>query len=176
VLSFVGQEEDGLDVISMLEHYKKGWSSKIKVLQLQKFANGVEVAVGAFFNGADYNLRVFITSSTEDVQRRHRPADGRDGDLAASGRARTSCSRTPWSERGATRRRRRHRLRRTSNCIVNSRGIYPLRIHAAGSATRRSIFRSKGPSRSGASFLPALARGEPFNLRTKRGFQIWVLR
>ncbi|HVP19258.1 MAG TPA: phosphoribosylamine--glycine ligase, partial [Spirochaetia bacterium] len=30
VLSFVGQEEDGLDVLTMLEHYKNGWSTKIK--------------------------------------------------------------------------------------------------------------------------------------------------
>jgi phosphoribosylamine--glycine ligase len=63
VLSFVGQEEDGLDVLTMLERYRKGWSSKIKSFQLQKYASGVEVAVGAFFNGTDF-LRFSPTSST----------------------------------------------------------------------------------------------------------------
>ncbi|MBU5558066.1 MAG: hypothetical protein KQA33_03290, partial [Candidatus Aenigmarchaeota archaeon] len=53
-LLFIGQEEDGLDVLQILEHYKKNWSKKIKVFQLQKFAAGVEVAVGAFFNGKDF--------------------------------------------------------------------------------------------------------------------------
>src|SRR5712692_2196730 len=53
-LLFVGQEEDGKDVEAVLEHYKRNWSNKIKVFQIQKYANGVEVAVGAFFNGKDF--------------------------------------------------------------------------------------------------------------------------
>src|SRR5260370_168501 len=48
---FVGEEEDGEDVIRMLEAYKKAFSEEIKVFQLQLRINGVEVAVGAFFNG-----------------------------------------------------------------------------------------------------------------------------
>jgi len=53
-LLFIGQEEDGKDVEQVLEHYKRNWSNKIKIFQIQKFANGVEVAVGAFFNGKDF--------------------------------------------------------------------------------------------------------------------------
>lgn len=53
-LLFVGQEEDGEDVQQVLEHYKKNWSTKIKAFQIQKFASGVEIAVGAFFNGKDF--------------------------------------------------------------------------------------------------------------------------
>ncbi|MBX9765585.1 phosphoribosylamine--glycine ligase, partial [Patescibacteria group bacterium] len=53
-LLFVGQEEDGSDVIRMLETYKRVWSSKIKVFQLQKKVSGVEVGVGAFFNGKKF--------------------------------------------------------------------------------------------------------------------------
>ena len=53
-LLFVGQEEDGKDVLLVLEHYKRNWSNKIKIFQIQKYANGVEVAVGAFFNGKDF--------------------------------------------------------------------------------------------------------------------------
>lgn len=49
VLSFIGQEEDGLDILTILEHYKKGWGSKIRNFQIQKFATGVEVAVGGVF-------------------------------------------------------------------------------------------------------------------------------
>lgn len=48
---FVGEEDDGQDVIRMLEAYKKALSDEIKVFQLQRRVTGVEVAVGAFFNG-----------------------------------------------------------------------------------------------------------------------------
>jgi phosphoribosylamine-glycine ligase len=53
-LLFVGEEDDGKDVIQVLEHYKKAWSERIKVFQLQKKISGVEVAVGAFFNGKEF--------------------------------------------------------------------------------------------------------------------------
>lgn len=54
-LLFVGQEPDGKDVIDVLTKYKKNnWANKIKVFLLQKHASGVEVAVGAFFNGRDF--------------------------------------------------------------------------------------------------------------------------
>ncbi len=53
-LLFVGQEADGNDVINVLARYKKRWSNKIRIFQLQKFSSGVEVAVGAFFNGREF--------------------------------------------------------------------------------------------------------------------------
>ena len=60
---FVGEEEDGNDVIGMLEAYKRAFSEEIKVFQLQRRVNGVEVAVGAFFNGKKFitpvNIRHF---------------------------------------------------------------------------------------------------------------------
>src|ERR1700729_127508 len=51
---FVGEEDDGQDVIRMLEAYKKALSDEIKVFQLQRRGIGVEVAVGAFFNGKSF--------------------------------------------------------------------------------------------------------------------------
>src|ERR1700732_1937463 len=42
---FVGEEDDGQDVIRMLEAYKKALSDEIKVFQLQRRVSGVEVAV-----------------------------------------------------------------------------------------------------------------------------------
>jgi len=53
-LLFVGQEEDGKDILEMLRRYKKNWGKQIKVFQIQKYVSGVEVAVGAFFNGEDF--------------------------------------------------------------------------------------------------------------------------
>ncbi len=53
-LLFLGTEEDGRDIIEVLEHNKTTWAKKVKTFQLQKFASGVEIAVGAFFNGEDF--------------------------------------------------------------------------------------------------------------------------
>jgi phosphoribosylamine--glycine ligase len=54
---FVGEEEDGEDVIRMLEAYKKAFADEIKVFQLQRRINGVEVAVGAFSTGRNSSRR-----------------------------------------------------------------------------------------------------------------------
>src|SRR5579864_5643427 len=51
---FVGEEEDGDDVVRMLEAYKRAFSEEIKVFQLDRRMIGVEVAVGAFFNGKNF--------------------------------------------------------------------------------------------------------------------------
>ena len=59
-LLFVGREEDSKDVIQILELYKKNWAKKIKTFQLQKHATGVEVAVGAFFNGKEFVMPVCV--------------------------------------------------------------------------------------------------------------------
>src|SRR3989338_7437732 len=59
-LLFISEEEDGKDVLEVLLHNKKTWSKKIASFQLQKFASGVEVAVGAFFNGKDFILPVCV--------------------------------------------------------------------------------------------------------------------
>ena len=59
-LLFIGQEVDGKDILQVLEHYKVNWSKKIKDFQMQKFAEGVEIAVGAFFNGKDFVMPICV--------------------------------------------------------------------------------------------------------------------
>src|SRR3989338_11430563 len=53
-LLFVGEEDDGQDVIQILEAYKKAWPSELKLFQLQRRVTGVEVGVGGFFNGHEF--------------------------------------------------------------------------------------------------------------------------
>jgi phosphoribosylamine---glycine ligase len=57
---FMAHEDDGKDLIEILEQNKKAWAKKIKKFQLQKMAVGVEVAAGAFFNGEDFVYPVNI--------------------------------------------------------------------------------------------------------------------
>src|SRR5262245_34099156 len=59
-LLFVGEEEDGKDVIQVLDDYKRTQSALIKEFQLQRRVVGIEVAVGAFFNGKEFILPICV--------------------------------------------------------------------------------------------------------------------
>src|SRR3990167_10773197 len=53
-LLFLGKDDDGKDLHEILRSNQKVLKNKIKQFQLQKFVSGVEIAVGAFFNGNDF--------------------------------------------------------------------------------------------------------------------------
>lgn len=52
-LTYVGELEDGSDLISVLQSYKK-YSNEINRYSLQKRVFGNEIAIGRFFNGQDW--------------------------------------------------------------------------------------------------------------------------
>ena len=174
VLSFIGQEEDGLDILAILERYKNTWSTKIKSFQLQKFVSGVEVAVGAFFNGQDFILPACINFEHKRMFNEEiGPSTGEMGTLMFwSGRARLYDETLPklrpiLAEMGFV-------GYFDINCIVNARGIYPLEITPRFGYPTINIQMEGVTSRWG-DFLFALANKQPFDLRTKRGFQIGVV-
>src|SRR3989339_1457815 len=123
---FMGQEEDSKDIIEVLEQNKILWAKKINKFQLQKMAVGVEVAVGAFFNGDDFIYPININFE----HKRLFPGDigpytGEMGTLMF------------WTQPNtifkATLEKMREELRAAHyagyidiNCIANARGIYPL--------------------------------------------------
>jgi phosphoribosylamine--glycine ligase len=174
VLSFVGQEEDGLDVLMMLEHYKNGWASKIKSFQLQKYASGVEVAVGAFFNGKEFLQPIFV--NFEHKRMMNDEIGPQTGEMGTAGFWYGPC--TLFSQ---TLLKMKERLAEAGyvgyidiNCIANNRGIYPLEFTARFGYPTINLQVEGVLSRWG-EFLAALARGEAFNLRTKKGFQVCVV-
>jgi phosphoribosylamine--glycine ligase len=172
VLSFVGQEDDGRDVLTMLERYKKGWGAKIKSFQLQKYVAGVEVAIGAFFNGKDFILPAFVNFEhkrmfNDDIG----PSTGEMGTLGFFAGENTLFRETLG--------RMKTRLPGyvgyfDINCIVNARGIYPLEFTSRFGYPTINL-QIEGVLSKWGDFLTALAKGEPFELRTKRGFQICVV-
>jgi phosphoribosylamine--glycine ligase len=174
VLSFVGQEEDGLDVLTILEHYKSGWGSKIKTFQLQKFAAGVEVAVGAFFNGKDFIYPVFI--NFEHKRMFNDDIGPQTGEMGTSGF---------WHGVSTlfqqTLGKMKDRLALSGyvgyidiNCIANSRGIFPLEFTCRFGYPTINLQIEGVLSRWG-ELLSAMARGQAFSLRTKKGFQVCVV-
>ncbi|HLT32956.1 MAG TPA: hypothetical protein VKZ98_04120 [Aquaticitalea sp.] len=60
-LLFVGNDEEGLDVIRVLKAYDKSWGNDFGNFQLQKKVKGVEISVAAFFNGKEFLKPINIT-------------------------------------------------------------------------------------------------------------------
>ena len=173
-LLFVGQEEDGNDVINVLAHYKKNWSNKIKIFQIQQFSSGVEVAVGAFFNGKEFIRPVNINFEHKRLFPSNiGPSTGEMGTLMM------------WTNKSSmfdlTLEKMKPALATSGyvgyidiNCIANGTGIYPLEFTSRFGYPTISIH-MEGITSKWGKFLYALAKGENAGLNTKKGFQVGVV-
>jgi phosphoribosylamine--glycine ligase len=173
-LLFVGEEDDGKDVIQILEIYKARWSKQIKEFQLQKFISGVEIAVGAFFNGEDFAYPINVNFEHKKLF---------PGNIGPStGEMGTSMY---WSQPNTifneTLLKMKDKLKQSGyvgyvdmNCIVNGRGIYPLEFTCRFGYPTISI-QIEGVTSNWGEFLYALVKKENFDLKTKKGFQVGVV-
>jgi phosphoribosylamine---glycine ligase len=170
---FVGEEEDGDDVIRMLEAYKKAFAEEIKVFQLQRRVTGVEVAVGAFFNGKNFITPVNINFEHKKL------FPGNIG--PPTGEMGTSMF---WSEPNRlftqTLLKMESKLAEEGyvgyidlNCIVNNNGIYPLEFTSRFGYPTISI-QQEGMLTPISDLFWELANGLEPKWRTRSGFQIGV--
>lgn len=173
-LLFVGQEEDGKDILEMLERYQKNWGKKIKEFQLQKYISGVEVAVGAFFNGKEFIFPININFEHKKMF---------PGDIGPStGEMGTSMFFANENKLfDLTLLKMKERLSASGyvgyidlNCIVNSRGIYPLEFTSRFGYPHISIM-MEGMLSEWGEILYGIAKGETPELRTKRAFEVGVV-
>jgi len=170
---FVGKDKHGTDVIEVLKSYKKKYAKTIKVFQLQKREVGVEVAIGAFFNGKE-----FVTPININFE--HKPMFPGNVGLM-TGECGTSMF---FSKENKLFKQTLQKMEKTFrkekyvgyidlNCIANERGIWPLEF------TNRfgypCIFiQAEGIEMDIGQFLYKLASGELKKFRTKKGLQIGV--
>ena len=171
---FIGQEDTGSDIIEVLEHNKKAWSRKIKKFQLQKYVQGVEIAVGAFFNGKDFIRPINVNFEHKklfpgDIG----PYTGEMGTLMF------------WSDSNKIFRATLEKLKPALetcgyigyidiNCIANNNGVYPLEVTARFGYPTISI-QLEGILNPTSEWLAKLAQSEEFALRTRKGFQVGVV-
>jgi phosphoribosylamine--glycine ligase len=172
-LLFVGEEEDGRDVVQVLHDYKRFLSGQVKEFQLQRRIMGVEVAVCAFFNGREFVTPVCVNFEHKKLF---------PGDIGpATGEMGTSMF---WSEPNrlfnATLKKMEAKLAEARyagaidiNCIVNSNGIYPLEFTARFGYPLISI-QQEGLSTPIGELLYKLAEGTLNRVRARSGFQIGV--
>ena len=172
-LLFVGEEEDGRDVVQVLEDYKRHLSDTVKEFQLQRRIIGVEVAVGAFFNGKEFVTPVCVNFEHKKLF---------PGDIGpATGEMGTSMF---WSGPNrlfnATLKKMESRLAQARfssyidvNCIVNSNGIYPLEFTSRFGYPAISI-QQEGLLTPIGELLSRLSEGKISEVRARSGFQIGV--
>jgi phosphoribosylamine--glycine ligase len=170
---FVGEEDDGHDVIHMLEAYKRAFSDEIKIFQLQRRVTGVEVAVGAFFNGKNFIHPININFEHKKL------FPGENG--PPTGEMGTTMF---WSEPNElftrTLLKMEPKLAEEGyvgyidlNCIVNHLGIYPLEFTARfGYPT--IMIQQAGMITPIGQFFWDLASGIDPKLKVRSGFQIGV--
>ena len=172
-LLFVGEDEDGKDVLQVLEDYKRAWSERIKEFQLQRRIVGVEVAAGGFFNGSEFVYPINVNFEHKKLF---------PGDIGPStGEMGTTMF---WSEPNKifnnTLKRMEPRLREERyvgyidvNCIVNSNGIYPLEFTSRFGYPTISI-QQEGMLTPIGEFFLKLADGSLKQFKARSGFQIGV--
>jgi phosphoribosylamine---glycine ligase len=173
-LLFVGMEKDGSDVIRVLEAYKKVWSAEIKEFQLQCKVTGVEIAIGAFFNGRQFIYPINVNFEHKKM------FPGNIG--PATGEMGTSMF---WSEEPnrlfvETLRKMEKKLAAENyigyidiNCIVSGRAIYPLEFTARFGYPTISIQQDSMITPI-SEFLDDLASGREVKLKVKKGFAVGV--
>lgn len=171
---FVGHDESGSDLVEVLSHNKASWARKYKRFQLQKFVSGVEVAVGAFFNGNDFIFPININFEHKKLF---------PGDIGPNTTEMGTLM--YWTNPNpifrATLEKIKEPLAKSKyvgyidiNCIANSTAVYPLEFTARFGYPTTSI-QLEGILSPIGELLWKLASGEAFDLRTKKGFQIGVV-
>lgn len=172
-LLYIGEEDDGRDVIQVLNDYSKAWASKIPAFQLQKKINGVEIAVGAFFDGKEFIYPINVNFEHKKLF---------PGNLGPStGEMGTAMF---WSGPNKlfnqTLKKMEPKLAEEGyvgyidlNCIVNSKGIYPLEFTSRFGYPCIFI-QEEGMLTSLGDFLYELAQGNKPKLKVRSGFQIGV--
>lgn len=173
-LLFLGKDEDGKDIYEILRSNKKILEKRIKQFQLQKFVLGVEIAVGAFFNGDDFVYPISVNFEHKKLFPGNiGPFTGEMGTLNYFSMPNTIFK--------TTLEKMREDLRTSKyvgyidiNCIANARGIYPLEFTARFGYPTISI-QMEGVCGEWGEFLYKIAKGENVELKTKKGFQIGVV-
>jgi len=172
-LLFVGEEHDGIDVLQVLRDYKAAWKGSEINFQLQKRIEGIEIAVGAFFNGKRFVYPINVNFEHKKLF---------PGNLGPStGEMGTSMF---WSKPNAlfnsTLKKFEKKLSEENyvgyvdiNCIVNSKGIHPLEWTTRFGYPTMSI-QSEGIAMPISEFYYKLANGEDFDIKVKKGFQVGV--
>ncbi|GGL39161.1 hypothetical protein GCM10009037_23610 [Halarchaeum grantii] len=172
-LLYVGNEDDGSDVVDVLRAYKKAWGHRMKGFQLQRKVEGVEVAICGFFDGEQF---------IDDVNFNFEHKKLFPGNIGPStGEMGTSMF---WGGRNKLFEETLGKLEGwlanegyvgsiDVNCIVNETGIYPLEFTPRFGYPTIALQEESIESSTGEFFYD-LAHGNDPDLQVHNGYQIGV--
>ena len=172
-LLYVGNEDDGSDVIDVLRAYKKAWGHRMKGFQLQRKVEGVEVAVCGFFDGNGFVDRANLNFEHKKLF---------PGNIGPStGEMGTSMF---WTERNRLFEETLGKLEGwlaeegyvgsiDINCIVNENGIFPLEFTPRFGYPTIPLQEESIESPTGEFFYD-LAHGNDPEIEVHNGYQIGV--
>jgi phosphoribosylamine---glycine ligase len=170
-LLFVGEEEDGSDIVRVLKAYEKSWGDEMGTFQLQRRVKGVEVSVAAFFNGREFIKPVNITFEHKKLFPKELGVS--TGEMGTS---------MFWADDNPIFNATLGKMEKTLaednfvghidiNCIVNGNGIYPLEFTTRFGFPQVFIQRA-GIKEPFGRLLYKVASGQSFTLKTRSGFQV----
>ena len=170
-LLFVGTDDEGLDVIRVLQAYEKSWGNSFGNFQLQRKVKGVEISVSAYFNGKNFIYPINVTFEHKKLFPKELGVS--TGEMGSS---------MFWTKDSpifdATLKKFEATLAAESfigqldiNCIVNGTGIYPLEFTARFGYPQIYIQRAGIIEPLGSLFFK-LASGQSFKIQVKKGFQV----
>jgi len=172
-LLYVGNEDDGSDVVDVLRAYKKAWGHRMKGFQLQRKVEGVEIAICGFFDGERFVDRVnFNFEHKKLFPGNIGPSTGEMGtSMFWGGRnrlfAETLGKLEDWlADEGYV-------GSIDINCIVNETGIYPLEFTPRFGYPTIALQEESFESPTGQFFYD-LAHGNDPELAVHDGYQIAV--
>lgn len=170
-LLFVGNDDEGLDVIRILKAYEKSWGNTFGDFQLQRKVRGVEVSVSAYFNGKQFIKPLNVTFEHKKLFPNELGVS--TGEMGSS---------MFWTNDSpifdATLKKFETTLAKQNfvghidiNCIVNGNGIYPLEFTSRFGYPQVYI-QSDGINEPLGNLIFKITNGENYSINTKKGFQI----
>lgn len=171
-VNYVGSLPDGSDIISLLKNYKV---ANISPITLQEKIEGVEIAVGRYFNGFDWVGPIELNIEHKQLCNDSLgPMTGEMGTLM-------------WYDHNEnnilfqkTLSRLKPHLQKINfrgdidiNCIVNENTIYPLEVTSRFGCPATQL-QSAFHLSPWKDFLLAIAQGNKYNLKYKKGYGIVV--
>ena len=175
-MHYIGQQPDGSDVISVLEQRRHLLDRAPEVITLHERIQGIEIGVGRYFNGIEWVGPIeFNVEHTRLLPGDLGPVTNETGTLA-------------WYDDDEQNRLYQETLARmvpylqkikfkgdfALNCIVNERGAFILEATPRFGSPIIHLQQELQQSNWG-EFLSAIARGQQFKLKWRRGFGIVVL-
>ncbi len=172
-LLYVGNEDNGSDVVDVLRAYKKAWGHRMKGFQLQRKVEGVEIAICGFFNGKKFIDQVnFNFEHKKLFPGNIGPSTGEMGtSMFWAGHNKLFKDTFGKIERWLGREGYVGSI--DLNCIVNDSGIYPLEFTPRFGYPTIALQEESIESGTGKFFYD-LAHGNDPQLKVHSGYQIGV--